>query len=58
MGLRNRHEHGAANASKVLSADLSGPHPEAKGTKIMYMLVDVSHGGEKTKHLPFARGQE
>ena len=58
MGLRNRHEHGAAKASKVLSADLSGPHPKAIGTQFTYMLVDVFHGGGKTKHLPFARGHE
>jgi len=40
----------------VLSADLSGPHPEAVGTKFKYMLVAVFNGGPKTKNLPFVRG--
>ena len=40
----------------VLSADLSGPHPEAVGTKFKYMLVAVFNGGPETKNLPFVRG--
>ena len=56
LGLKRPHPHGKSTSQNVLSADLSGPHPEAVGTKFKYMLVAVFNGGPKTKNLPFVRG--
>ena len=40
----------------MLSADLSGPHPEAVGTTFKYMLVAVFNPGPKQLNLPFVNG--
>ena len=57
MGLRRPHKHGQSESQNVLSADLSGPHPEAVGTKFKYMLVAVFNAGEYGKDLPFEIGR-
>eukprot|EP00975_Prorocentrum_lima_P018244 3844604-Prorocentrum_lima.AAC.1 len=48
------HTHGKSNPQRVLSADLSGPHPKAVGIAYTYLFVAVFHT-EKT-NLPFVRG--
>ena len=54
--MRRQHEKGKSESTNVLSADLSGPHPEAVGTKFKYMLVAVFNTGPKQKNLPCVRG--
>ena len=56
MGMRRPHHHGKSTTENVLGADLSGPHPEAVGTKFKYMLVAVFTPGPGKKNLPFVRG--
>ena len=56
LGLRRPHKHGKSESTNVLSADLSGPHPEAVGTKFQYMLVAVFNPGRDSPNLPFVRG--
>ena len=56
LGMRRQHEKGKSESTNVLSADLSGPHPEAVGTKFKYMLVAVFNPGPKQNNLPFVRG--
>eukprot|EP00975_Prorocentrum_lima_P067462 12915064-Prorocentrum_lima.AAC.1 len=48
------HKHGKSNLSTVLSADLSGPHPVAVGTRYTYLFVAVFHVG--SINLPLVRG--
>eukprot|EP00975_Prorocentrum_lima_P052231 10940968-Prorocentrum_lima.AAC.1 len=48
------HRHGESNSTSVLSADLSGPHPVAVGTKYAYLFVETFHVG--SINLPFVRG--
>ena len=43
------------NPTRGSLADLSGPHPEAVGTTLRYMRVDVFNPGPQQLHLPFAR---
>ena len=56
LGMRRRHAPGKSVCTNVLSADLSGPHPEAVGTTFKYMLVAVCNPGPKQMHLPIVRG--
>ena len=49
-------KRGKSESANVLSADLSGPHPEAVGTTLKYMLVAVFNPGPKQMNLPFVRG--
>ena len=56
LGMRRPHRHGQSTSENVLSADLSGPHPEAIGTQCRYMLVAVFNAGKGKKSLPFVRG--
>ena len=56
LGMRRRHERGKSESTNVLSADLSGPHPEAVGTTLKYMLVAVFTPGPKHLNRPFIRG--
>ena len=56
LGMRRQHEKGKSESTNVLSADLSGPHPESVGTQFKYMQVAVFNPGPKQMHLPFARG--
>ena len=56
LGMRRRHEKGKSESTNVLSADLSGPHPEAVGTTFKYMLVAVFNPGPKQLNLPFVKG--
>ena len=56
LGMRRRHEKGKSESTNVLSADLSGPHPEAVGTTLKYMLVAVFNPGPKQLNLPLVRG--
>ena len=56
LGMRRRHEKGKSESTNVLSADLSGPHPEAVGTTFKYMLVAVFNPGPNQMNLPFVRG--
>ena len=46
LGMRRPHRHGQSTSENVLSADLSGPHPEAIGTQFRYMLVAVFNAGK------------
>eukprot|EP00975_Prorocentrum_lima_P063980 12894790-Prorocentrum_lima.AAC.1 len=48
------HKHGKSNSTCVLSANLSGPHPVAIGTKYVYLCVAVFNVG--SINLPFVRG--
>ena len=41
LGMRRRHMKGVSESTHVMSADLSGPHPEAVGTHFTYMVVAV-----------------
>eukprot|EP00975_Prorocentrum_lima_P042270 8882381-Prorocentrum_lima.AAC.1 len=54
MGHMRVHKHGTSNSPNVLSADLSGPHPVAIGTRYAYLLVAVFRVG--STNLPFVRG--
>ena len=55
-GLCRNHRRGAgANATHVLSVDLTGPHPAAMGTKYKYALVAVYYVGTDGS-LPFVQG--
>ena len=56
MGVKRVHKHGTSESTNVMSADLSGPHPEAVGAKFKYMMVAVFSPGPKRKNLPFVRG--
>ena len=56
MGHMRTHTHGKSEPNNVLSADLSGPHPEAVGTKFAYMCVAVFNAGRPGEHLPFVTG--
>ena len=56
LGMRRRHEKGESDSTNVLSAYLSGPHPEAVGTTLNHMLVAVFNPGPKQMNLPFAKG--
>ena len=47
LGMRRPHRRGQSTSENVLSADLSGPHPEAIGTKVQYMLVAVFNAGKR-----------
>eukprot|EP00975_Prorocentrum_lima_P052320 10961833-Prorocentrum_lima.AAC.1 len=54
MGQMRIHKHGKSNSTSVWSADLSGPHPVAVGTRYAYLFVAVFHVG--STNLPFVRG--
>ena len=55
-GLCRNHRRGAgANATHVLSVDLTGPHPMAMGTRYIYALVAVYYIGIEGS-LPFVQG--
>ena len=55
-GLCRKHRRGAGAASThVLSVDLTGPHPQAIGTKFVYALVAVYYVGIEGS-LPFVQG--
>ena len=56
LGMRRLHRHGKSESRNVLSVDLSGPHPEAVGTRFKYMLVAVFNHDPQEKNLPFVRG--
>ena len=56
LGMRRLHRHGKSESRNVLSVDLSGPHPEAVGTRFKCMLVAVFNHDPQEKNLPFVRG--
>jgi len=56
IGDRRLHRKGAMNSKWAMSADLSGPHPVAVGTKYSYLLVAVVTTDEPGQNLPFVRG--
>ena len=56
IGDRRLHRKGAMNSKWAMSADLSGPHPVAVGTKYSYLLVAVVTTEEPGNNLPFVRG--
>ena len=55
LGMRRPHYHCQSTSETVLSADLSGPHPEAIGTTFRYMLVAVFNLGRCQTCLPLVR---
>ena len=55
LGMGGSHEREKTEYTNVMCADLSGPHPEAVGTKFKYMMVAVFNPGQKGKNLPFVR---
>ena len=55
-GDRRPHRMGAMSAKWAMSADLSGPHPAAIGTKFTYLMVAVVTTDEPGQNLPFVRG--
>ena len=56
LGQMRVHAHAKSESRNVLSADLSGPHPEAIGTKFKYLFVAVFNAGKPGENLPFVRG--
>ena len=52
-GDRRPHRKGAISAKWAMSADLSGPHPAAIGTKFTYLMVAVVTTDEPGQNLPF-----
>ena len=52
MGMQRPHKHGKSTTENVMRADLSGPHPEAVGTKFKYMLVTVFNAGPGKRTSP------
>ena len=54
--MRRRREHGKSESTNVMSADLSGPHPESVGTTFKYMMVDVFIPVPKPEELAVCKG--
>ncbi len=58
IGMMRPHRKERSTSRNVLSCDLSGPHPEAIGTKYKYLMVAVLNTGSGGVNLPFVRGLE
>ena len=57
LGLQRRHVYGGSASVNVLSAEFSGPSPEAVVASYRDTLVAVFAGKQSTHNLPFVRRQ-